>query len=170
MRGFTLIELLVVIAIIGILASVVMASLGSSRDKADVSKIASELRSVEKAFQLLMTHEGATSWWRDNAFTGSGNPTITTLVSDQTRLGLFLKRSPEPPVGASYYYDNDGDTATCGGTATRGVNLYTDDGVSADILSALDELFDDGDGSLCGKINWGSSNELLYRLSPSQNQ
>lgn len=51
-QGFTLIELLVVIAIIGMLSSVILASLNSARNKARDARRLSDLKQIQIALEL----------------------------------------------------------------------------------------------------------------------
>lgn len=65
-KGFTLIELLVVISIIGLLSSIVLASLNSARMKARDSKRMQDMRELEKALTMYYSDNGsypiAVSW------------------------------------------------------------------------------------------------------------
>lgn len=76
-KGFTLIELLVVIAIIGILASVVLASLSSARDKGKDASVKSQLASMKAQAELYFatgeTYEGVCA--ADQSANGFGNTT-----------------------------------------------------------------------------------------------
>jgi len=57
-RGFTLIELLVVVTIIGILSTIVTASLSSARNKARYSRALGEFRSISNALELYYIDNG----------------------------------------------------------------------------------------------------------------
>ncbi|MDO8481496.1 MAG: prepilin-type N-terminal cleavage/methylation domain-containing protein [bacterium] len=57
-RGFTLIELLVVMAIIGILSSIVLTSLGTSRQKARDARRVSDIKQLQLAIELYYDANG----------------------------------------------------------------------------------------------------------------
>lgn len=74
-RGFTLIELLVVIAIIGLLASVVMASLNGVRAKGRDAKRRADMKEIYKALELYYDTNGSypstgNGWWGNCASYG----------------------------------------------------------------------------------------------------
>lgn len=57
-KGFTLIELLVVISIIGVLASIVLASLNSARAKARDARRVSDFKQIQTALEFFYDSQG----------------------------------------------------------------------------------------------------------------
>ncbi len=85
--GFTLIELLVVIAIIGILASIILASLATARIKGVDAAVKSDLDSVNSQMEIF-NQGGATGFGGGCTALGSANPpgaaTILAGAASQT--------------------------------------------------------------------------------------
>lgn len=82
-RGFTLIELLVVIAIIGVLASVVLASLNSARNKGQIAAIKSNLKNIIPQAELAYDTPGNYS-----AVCGSStDPKVASMLTAITNAG-----------------------------------------------------------------------------------
>ncbi|MDP2593521.1 MAG: prepilin-type N-terminal cleavage/methylation domain-containing protein [bacterium] len=96
-RGFTLIELLVVIAIIGLLSSVVLASLNSARAKTRDAKRISEIREIQKALELYYDDHG---YYPFTSWVGS-HQTAWETGALGTALEPYLPTMPVDPVNSS---------------------------------------------------------------------
>jgi len=101
-KGFTLIELLVVIAIIGILSSIVLASLNTARQKSRDARRVADLKQLQLAMQLYYD-------------ANSSYPTTTAALAP-----TYIATIPRDPIGSiAYPYDQ----VTSGSSYHIGANL-----------------------------------------------
>ena len=122
--GFTLIELLVVIAIIGVLASIVFASVQGVREKARIARAKADLTELRKAIYVLENdnNQGPNHIPLDPC----NDPLLPTfaygeeIFLDELRAGLqatdgdfpywsgpYIPRVPRDPWGQRYIFDPD---------------------------------------------------------------
>lgn len=111
-KGFTLIELLVVIAIIGILSSVVLASLNSARDKAKDVSIKSNLRNAISQAEIFYSSNTVSP----NSYT---NICTNGLVGGANGIGSIVLAAAKVGGLNSYTINGTGTTttATCNDSA-----------------------------------------------------
>jgi type IV pilus assembly protein PilA len=136
-KGFTLIELLVVIAIIGILSSVVLASLNTARNKGADAAIKSNLESVRPQAELY--YDSNSSKYGVAAYAGDcGTGTGTGVFSDTTvKNALVQSKSNNGAVALSCGITAAGDAYSVATVLKTGTWWCIDStGVARDKTSA----------------------------------
>ncbi len=125
-KGFTLVELLIVVVIIGILAGMMMLSTGSATDKAEATKIVSNLRNMKAA--VVMYYADNSAW-----------PTKGSTIKLSDASTSFDKYLDAKPTGYSIVVDqNNGITVLCDGKVSKPKFTATD-GIGKKLAAMKDE-------------------------------
>lgn|SRR3989344_1960295 len=99
-KGFTLVELLVVIAIIGLLATVVIISVGSARGKARDGRRISDMKALQGAMELYKDGNSGNAVAAQNGLSAALTPTYLGAIPS------------DPKTNAAYTYSNAGSDDT----------------------------------------------------------
>lgn len=110
-RGFTLIELLVVIAIIGVLASIVLASLNTARQKARDTRRITDVKQIQLALEFFFDGVGGGQYPEAKApvCTHTGTASGNALGLEVLEINNYMPKVPRDPnsnvtTGMCYRY------------------------------------------------------------------
>jgi len=114
-KGFTLIELLVVIAIIGVLASTVLASVNTARQKAKIARARADMSQIRLAMEFFLDTNGELPPIGDNcsACANPCNNTWTAVIDPLVAGGYLPSRIDRDPWGNFYCYDDNYRVPAC---------------------------------------------------------
>jgi general secretion pathway protein G len=135
-RGFTIVELIVVCAILGVLATMVLNSVGDLKQRVYISRAAAEIRSLEKDIFAYVSEKGS-------------------YPPDVNAVGVETLKNAVDPWGNAYVYSLI-PTRTWVGPLNTDFDLYSKgpDGASTVPSTLLGDGADDiirgGDGSFAG--------------------
>ncbi len=151
-KGFTLIELLVVIAIIGILSSVVLASLNSARQKSRDAKRVSDLKQLQLALELYYDSNG-------------GYPSAISTATVVTP-GYIAAIPTDPSTNVAYSYAALGTGCTSyhlGSTLENTGHVALSSDVDAAAASGTNQCPDEGSSS--AKTDFAGT-DPMYDVKP----
>ncbi len=135
-RGFTLIELLVVIAIIGLLSSIVMASLNSAREKARDTSRKQSLIQLRNALEMYYADNGSFPTTDSNWY--GSDPSSTFETNDGEYIPnlapTYISSLPQDPKGGWSKLDLCTDYGA-EPTTFKSEYLYRSNGVGYKLIS-----------------------------------
>jgi prepilin-type N-terminal cleavage/methylation domain-containing protein len=131
-KGFTLIELLVVIAIIGILSSVVLASLTTARTKGQDAAVQQQLSAMRSQAELYYSSQSPNSYG-----TAGTDCDVTPIFASTGTGGLKALIDGAEKSGATVACDSQGTTWAVSATLPSGAGTFCVDSTGKSASSTI---------------------------------